>query len=165
MSLSQKIFTCIALAVFASSAATASHSASVKPVKWVRGIYVAETPAPKLIPENIVWSVAEAAAKAVKGTTLRGNGQSMQPLYQPGTVLVIAPSKFDDLKRGQTVVYYNSDSRPVAHVLVAKCKTGWRVAGLNNRAHDDEGVTSRNLFGVVIEAYQPINTTAVASAR
>ncbi|MCC5025226.1 MAG: S24/S26 family peptidase [Candidatus Synoicihabitans palmerolidicus] len=137
-----------------------------RPVKWMRGIYIAESPVAQPMPEDLIWSIADARARKVKGTTLQGHGRSMMPFYQPGTVLVIAPVKFDDLRRGQTVVYYNEGSRPVAHVLVAKCKTAWRVAGLNNTSHDLEGVTAQNLFGVVVEAFHPVETsTQVASLR
>ncbi|WP_221030953.1 S24 family peptidase [Actomonas aquatica] len=152
------------LLVALSSAPLFAAATQTKPVKWVRGIYVAETPSPQLIASDQLWSHAEARAKTLRGITLRGQGRSMLPLYKPGTVLVIAPIKFADLRRGQTVVYYNSEHRQVAHVLVAKCDDGWRVAGLNNRLHDDEGVTAQNLFGVVAEAYQPLPAgTSVAS--
>ncbi len=157
--------TAITLALLTISSASFAAERSAKPVKWVRGIYVAETPASQGVPSSLLWAQAEARAAAFNGITLRGQGQSMLPLYQPGTVLVVAPVKFDELRRGQTVIYTNSEQRSVAHVLVAKCKTGWRVAGLNNRMHDGEGVTAENLFGVVVEAYHAdphAKVTAVA---
>jgi hypothetical protein len=133
-----------------------------KAVKWIRGLYVAESPMPQRIPTEQLWITAESNARAVGGVALRGDGESMLPLYAPGTVLVIAPTPFDNLRRGQTVIYRNSANREVAHVLVAKCRTGWRVAGLNNRSHDGEGVNSTNLCGVVIAAYTPDNTARIA---
>ncbi len=136
-----------------SSAALAAARETARPVKWIRGIYVAETPASRGVPASILLPQAETRAAALKGAALRGYGRSMQPLYQPGTVLVVAPAPFEQLRRGQTVVYHNREGRQVAHVLIAKCKDGWRVAGLNNRVHDDEGVTPANLFGIVVEAY------------
>ena len=52
----------------------------------------------------------------------------------------------------------------VAHVLVAKVRDGWRVAGLNNRSHDMEPVLAENLVGVVIAAFQPLPTARVQLA-
>ena len=80
----------------------------------------------------------------------------MQPLYDPGTLLVVEKKSFDELTRGQTVIYQSERGRSVAHLLVAKCRNGWRVAGLNNRIHDWDGVTAENLTGVVVAAIAPI---------
>lgn len=134
-----------------------------KPVQWIRGIYVAESPAPVQVPTAVVQSLAQARARTVGGVAIRGTGDSMQPLYRDGVVMVVAPTGFNDLRRGQTVVYENEAGRTVAHVLVARCRTGWRVAGLNNRVHDHEGVNHRNLRGVVVEAFQPAHGLTVAA--
>jgi len=134
-----------------------------KPVKWMRGIYMAESPVPQSVPETIAESVANTVAREVGGAAIRGNGNSMKPLYHDGVIMVVAPTKFDELKRGQTVVYKNREGRHVAHVLVAKCKNGWRVTGLNNRTHDGQGVNAENLHGVVVDAFQPVKGTALAS--
>lgn len=142
----------------------AREASPARSVAWVRGIYVAETPASVGVPAEMLEMQAEARARELNGITLKGRGNSMLPLYRPGTVLVIAPIKFEDLRRGQTVIYTNAERRPVAHVLVAKCADGWRVAGLNNRIHDGEGVTADNLFGVVAEAYHADAQAAPAFA-
>lgn len=136
---------------------------SPKQVKWVRGLYVAESPMPRPVPEAIALSVASAKARAVGGSAIRGNGNSMQPLYQDGVIMIVAPVPFADLKRGQTVVYENRMGNKVAHVLVTKLKKGWRVAGLNNPLHDGQGVNERNLRGVVVEAYHPVAGQQVVS--
>ena len=149
------------LLLLVASAVHATTTPAPRKVAWIKGIYVAESPTPQPIPSPLLWAQAESRAKALRGTTLRGSGNSMLPLYQPGTVLVIAPVPFDELKRGQTVVYFKERNQPVAHILIAKCKDGWRVTGLNNQGHDAIGVTAENLFGVVAEAYQPIATTSV----
>ncbi|GAB5560552.1 MAG: hypothetical protein SynsKO_21990 [Synoicihabitans sp.] len=133
------------------------------PIKWMRGIYVAESPAPQPVPETVAIDLAKARAKALGGVAIRGNGGSMKPLYEDGVIMVIAPADYEELKRGQTVVYQNQAGRTVAHVLIAKCKTGWRVAGLNNRTHDGQGVNAQNLRGVVVDAFAPMKTTTFAS--
>ena len=160
MSSNPRKFILAILLLFVASATHASTTVARK-VTWIKGIYVAESPTSRPVPSELLWSQAESRAKELRGTTLKGSGNSMLPLYQPGTVLVIAPVRFHELKRGQTVVYFKSGHRPVAHVLVAKCKDGWRVTGLNNRGHDDVGVTADNLFGVVAEAYHPVATSTV----
>ena len=61
------------------------------------------------------------------------------------------------------MVYQNRKGRHVAHILVAKCKTGWRVTGLNNRTHDGQGVNAENFRGLVIEAIAPVSGQGLAS--
>lgn len=159
----RRLLTGLLLALGVQHAVAANAERAPARQGWIRGIYVAESPVSRPVPADQIWTVAELRAHAVRGTTLQGQGESMLPLYLPGTVLVIAPAQFSELKRGQTVVYYNADGRPVAHVLIAKCRDGWRVAGLNNRSHDDDGVTAENLFGVVVDALHP--TPAAALVR
>ena len=142
---------------------SASAGQSPNSVKWMRGIYVAESPAASPVPAHIAESVAQTRAREVGGVAVPASGRSMLPLYQNGVIMVIAPAEYDDLKRGQTVVYQNRKGRTVAHILVAKCKTGWRVTGLNNRVHDGEGVNESNLRGVVVDAFQPVHGMSVAS--
>lgn len=141
----------------------ASTDSTRNPVQWVRGVYVAESPAAAPVPASIAESVARTRARELGGVAVPAAGRSMLPLYQSGTIMVIAPVDYDDLKRGQTVIYQNREGRHVAHILVAKCRTGWRVTGLNNRLHDGQGVTPSNLRGVVVEAFQPVRGLSVAS--
>jgi len=150
------------IALLAGSTLTAK-STSPHPIKWVRGIYIAESPTPTPISPGLLFAAAKIAAAAVDGQVLRGSGQSMQPLYSPGTVLVVAAAPFDSLQRGQTVLYRRPGCAPIAHVLIAKTGQGWRVAGLNNQRHDSTGVTADNLFGVVVAAFNPTDGNEVAS--
>ncbi len=124
---------------------------------------MAESPVPQTVPAAIAESVANSVARQVGGAAIRRSGNSMQPLNNDGVIMVVAPTKFDELKRGQTVVYKNREGRHVAHVLVAKCKKGWRVTGLNNRTHDGQGVNSENLHGVVVNAFHPVSGIGLAS--
>jgi hypothetical protein len=133
------------------------------PAQWIRGIYVA-SPAPDVIPRSLAWQRAEALARLRPGATvLHGSGASMEPYYPSGTLLVVAPAPFTELTRGQTVIYHNRQGRPVAHVLVARCPDGWRVAGLNNPRPDADGVRADNLLGVVIAAITPAPDQRVAA--
>lgn len=129
---------------------------------WVKGVYVAESPLPLLVPAASAQSVAQAKARECRGVAVPAKGNSMLPLYQHGVIMVVAPADYDELKRGQTVVYENSHGRIVAHILVAKTRQGWRVTGLNNRTHDGEGVNARNLRGIVVDAIQPMGGVSVA---
>lgn len=138
-------------------------AAPAKSPQWVRGVYVAESPVAAQIPAEIAATVAQARAREVGGVAVPATGSSMLPLYQTGTIMVIAPAAYNDLKRGQTVVYQNRKGRTVAHILVTKLRHGWRVTGLNNRLHDGEGVNADNLRGVVVDAFQPVSGTSVAS--
>lgn len=152
---------CLFVGIF--SAVGLQAKSGAKPVKWMRGIYMAESPQPQLLPEVIAVAAAKAKATSVGGEAILGSGDSMKPLYHDGVIMVVAPTPYENLKRGQTAVYRNREGQHVAHVLIAKCKTGWRVAGLNNRIHDGQGVNAKNLQGVVVEAFQPVSGTSVAS--
>jgi len=94
------------------------------------------------------WHDAELLAAIEPGRdVLLGAGDSMAPIYGDGTILVIRPVAFEDLREGMTVVYLNSEGRRVAHRLVRHEQEGWRAQGLNNRDPDSELVTARNLVG------------------
>lgn len=163
--LSRVRFLLLLAAILAGGTPTTLLAAS-KPVSWVRGIYVAESPAPLLVPRSAALIAArEQAQRAAGSKIVTGAGQSMEPLYASGTLMVVAPAALETLKRGQTVVYRNRENLAVAHVLVAKCRDGWRVAGLNNPRHDGEGVTGANLLGVVIAAVTPVADRPVALLR
>ncbi|MFA5264019.1 MAG: S24/S26 family peptidase [Opitutaceae bacterium] len=102
------------------------------------------------------WKAAENEASQKTGAfVVCGSGSSMEPLYTAGTILVVAPTAFETLVAGSTVLYYNEDGTPVMHVLVAHTRNGWRVTGLNNDVHDYTPVTPKNLAGIVIHAFTP----------
>jgi hypothetical protein len=124
---------------------------------WIRGIYTGKSPRPVTLSTAHAWRVAaEKASYLSHAFVLEGDGDSMQPLYPPGTILVLQPVRFDQLERGQTVLYRDRDNHLVAHVLVAKARDGWRICGLNNRIHDMEPVHAGNFVGVVVAAYSPL---------
>ena len=152
----------ISLALLSGSAAQAGTKTD-NGRKWIRGLYVAESPAPEFLPRSVAFSAARQRASAEAGAfVLTGTGRSMEPLYASGTIMVVARKKFEELRRGQTILYRNRANVTVAHVLVAKCADGWRVAGLNNRVHDNDGVRPENLLGVVVAAITPVVEQSVA---
>ena len=141
---------------FAALALAASGFAGETDAPWIRGIFTGRSPRPILLAEGPAGAAAEHTA-AVSGNALVlvGAGRSMQPLYPAGTLLVLQSRAYALLESGQTVVYRNRRGRPVAHVLVARTRDGWRARGLSNRLHDLEPVHADNLLGVVIAAYVP----------
>ena len=147
-------------AVFALSAIGACAGESSK--SWIRGIYTGESPRPVAAELNSAWQQAtDLAEHTAQSFVLVGSGQSMRPLYEPGTILVLRQIPFAQLKYGQTVLYRNQHRRVVAHVLVARGRDGWRMQGLNNRTHDLEPLCPENFVGVVIAAYQPTSPLAL----
>lgn len=136
---------------------------------WIRGIFTGKSPRVVALAETEAWQRASTMAEhAPNSFVLVGSGRSMQPLYAPGTILVLQQFPFELLERGMTVLYRNQASQVVAHVLVARARDGWRTAGLNNPRHDMEAVSAANLVGVVIGAFQPITaarTPLAAIAR
>jgi len=135
---------------------------------WIRGVYTGRSPRPVAAAEAEAWQRASTLADhTFRAFVLVGSGESMQPLYAPGTILVLQQSAYDKLQPGQTALYRNKTGKVVAHVLVAKARDGWRATGLNNRTHDMEPVVTGNFVGVVIAAFQPLrdrNTVHLASA-
>ena len=124
---------------------------------WIRGVFTGKSPRPVAITEPEAWQRASALAEATPGAfVLVGGGESMQPLYASGTILVMQLCAYEKLERGQTALYRNKLSKVVAHVLVAKARDGWRSTGLNNRIHDMEPVVAENLVGVIIAAFAPV---------
>lgn len=139
------------------AAACRALSADAPSNPWIHGIFTGKSPRPVEVEENEAWRQATMLAEAKPGAfALVGGGKSMQPLYAPGTILVMQQCPYDKLERGQTALYRNQAGKVVAHVLVTKARDGWRVSGLNNRIHDMEPVVPRNLVGVVIAAFRPL---------
>jgi len=132
---------------------------------WIRGVFTGKSPRVVTLAETDAWQRAASVAEhAPDSFVLVGTGRSMQPLYAPGTILVLQQFPYELLERGQTVLYRNAARKVVAHVLVAKVRDGWRVAGLNNSRHDMEPVSAANLVGVVIAAFQPLPAARVQLA-
>lgn len=124
---------------------------------WIRGVYTGSSPRPLIAAEQEAWQRASEIAENIPGGfVLVGSGRSMQPLYEPDTILVLRHLPFNELRRGQTALYRNRHGKVIAHVLVSKTRDGWRARGLNNRLHDMEPVLSENLVGVVIAAFKPV---------
>jgi hypothetical protein len=125
--------------------------------QWIRGVFTGKSPRPVALAETEAWQrAATLADHTFRAFVLVGSGESMQPLYGPGTILVVEQCPFSRLQPGQTALYRNQAGKVVAHVLVTKARDGWRVAGLNNRTHDMEALVADNFVGVVIAAYQPL---------
>jgi hypothetical protein len=100
------------------------------------------------------WRRAEAYANAHPGCEVFvGRGDSMLPLYRDGTVLVVRSIPMSALSPGMTVVFTGDRGALVAHTLMEKTLSGWRVMGVGNREPDRTRVNRRNLVGVVIKAY------------
>ncbi|MBS0662876.1 MAG: hypothetical protein JSR48_06405 [Verrucomicrobia bacterium] len=121
---------------------------------------VALAPAPTVVPAGQELSAAEHAANRISGgQAYRGLGDSMMPLYVTGTAIVVAPCDFRQLRAGMTVLYVNHEGRGVAHVLTSRMIGGWTARGVANAAEDPDLVTSRNLVGVVAQAFASADTT------
>jgi hypothetical protein len=122
---------------------------------WIRGVYTGESPRPLVVRLENAWQQASRLAESTdRAFVLVGSGDSMRPLYEPGTILVLQQVPYSELKRGQTVLYRNRQQKIVAHVLVTRARDGWRAQGLNNPGHDLEPIRDTNLLGIVIAAYQ-----------
>jgi hypothetical protein len=127
--------------------------AGIKSEKLLAAIFT-HTPAPVIVTSGQQMTLAEKAAAEIPGAeTFWGVGASMEPLYTSSTAIIIAPVKFNELKKGMTVVYVNRHGRMVAHSLTGDLPKGWIAQGVNNDEEDDDLVTKKNLVGVIVKAY------------
>lgn len=133
-------------------------SATPQGVRYIAGHYVAGSPQPELRSPGEAAALARDIVAANPGAfVIRGQGESMQPLYPSGTLLVVRPVPYEQLQRGMTVMFrQDGANRSIAHVLVAKTANGWRTAGLKNRRDDYVCVNASNIAGVVIAAYTEV---------
>jgi hypothetical protein len=121
---------------------------------------VAMAPAPVLVTKGSELRTAEAAAAHVAGAqAFIGAGESMEPIYASGTAIVVTPCAYSELRAGMSVVYVNHDGRGVAHALVQETSDGWVAQGINNPDQDTDLVTTRNLVGVITQAYASSDTS------
>lgn len=119
-----------------------------------------QTPAPHLVTEGEQLKQAEKTAAQIKDAfALWGVGQSMEPLYAPNTAVVVAPIKYDNVKKGMTVVYVKRNGRRVAHSVIGETRGGYLVQGINNDEADAEVVNENNLVGVVVQAFASTDTS------
>jgi hypothetical protein len=117
------------------------------------------TPAPQLVPAGMPLKTAEHLAQQREDAcVLWGVGESMQPLYPPGTALIIERRDYEKLQKGMTVVYCNQDGRRVAHCVVGETRGGYLLQGINNSEEDAELLTEDNFVGVVVAAYAAVET-------
>ena len=118
-----------------------------------------QTPAPHLVAEGEQLQQAEKMAAQIKDAfAFWGVGQSIEPLYAPNTAVVVAPIKYDNIKKGMTVVYVKRNGRRVAHSVIGETRGGYLVQGVNNDEADAEVVNENNLIGVVVQAYASADT-------
>ncbi len=104
------------------------------------------------------WREAELVAKQVPHSrTVIGHGESLQPLYPPGTVLVLQQLQWENLRAGMTVIYNRNPENPyhmVAHALLKREGEEWLAQGLANAQPDRTLVSRDNYLGTVVAAFR-----------
>lgn len=147
-----------ALAALVAASGALAGSAGIKSERTLAAI-IERTPAPRLVAQGSELKAAEArAATLPNAQALWGIGTSMEPLYATNTAVVVQEIKYDDIKKGMTVVYVKSNGRRVAHSVVGETRGGFLVQGVNNDEEDAELVTPDNFIGVITEAYASADT-------
>ncbi len=133
-------------------------SAGIKSERVLTAI-IQNTPAPRLVAEGQQLKTAEKVAAGIPGAqALWGIGRSMEPLYATNTAVIVQEIKYDDLKKGMTVVYIKSNGRRVAHSIVGETRGGFLVQGVSNDEEDAELVTEKNFIGIVTQAFASADT-------
>jgi len=127
--------------------------AAYSPAKNI-DLFISRAPLPTLVARGAEMATAEIVAANNDGDfALHGVGSSMEPVYPPGTAIVVHPCSYRMLRAGMAVVYVSRRGSYVAHMLVEETPRGWLVIGLNNSEPDDELVTAGNLLGVIKDVY------------
>jgi signal peptidase I len=142
----------LAALTLAAVAFTVSAAAGIKSPRLLARI-AQHTPAPVIVEKGNEMKLAEQEAAKVGGTALWGIGSSMEPLYAPGTAVVVKPMNYNDIKKGMTVVYRKSNGRYVAHSVIGEDARGYIVQGVNNQEPDEISVNEKNMVGVITAAY------------
>ena len=133
-------------------------SAGIKSDRALAAI-ISRTPAPRLVADGQQLKSAEAAAARLsKAQAFWGIGRSMEPLYATNTAIIVQEIKYDDIKKGMTVVYLKSTGVRVCHSVVGETRGGFLVQGVNNDEEDAELVTEGNFIGVIVQAYASADT-------
>lgn len=84
----------------------------------------------------------------------RGTGLSMEPLIPADAWIVSETLPFEQLERGQVVLFNRGPGHRVAHALLKKTDQGWITVGINNKNVDDyTRVTRHNYLGVITAAF------------
>ena len=100
-------------------------------------------------PEDVLFVLYHSAVKPVQ--------ERLRNHFQKYTVIV-QEIKYDDIKKGMTVVYLKSTGVRVCHSVVGETRGGFLVQGVNNDVEDAELVTEDNFIGVIVEAYASADT-------
>ena len=142
---------------FIAAGALVSH-AGIKSEQLLAAI-ISHTPAPRLVAEGQQLKTAEMAAAQLPGAqAFWGIGGSMEPLYATNTAIIVQEIKYDDIKKGMTVVYLKSTGVRVCHSVVGETRGGYLVQGVNNDEEDAELVTEGNFIGVIVQAFASADT-------
>jgi hypothetical protein len=117
-------------------------------------LFAERAPLPVIVARGTEMAAAEQAAEAQHGCfAVEGAGESMEPVYLPGTALVVRVGGYSQLQPGKAVVYKNSRGTVVAHMVLEQKAGGWVAVGLNNDWKDYELVTESNFVGVITQAF------------
>jgi hypothetical protein len=118
--------------------------------------YESAIPAPDQVTTAELAAGTMASQSGLPGSfLLRGVGTSMQPIIGEGTIIVVVPTKWEDLKTDDIVVYKTPVGRLVAHRLVRLDGDHWIIKGDNNNEIDPYTVTRDNLLGVAVNYFYP----------
>lgn len=147
-----RTFLRLAALTLAVVASTLSAEAGIKSQRLLNKI-AQNTPAPVIVNKGSEMKLAEQEAKSNGGTALWGIGHSMEPLYAPGTAVVVKEIAYDDIKKGMTLVYRKANGGLVAHSVIDEDRRGYVVQGVNNDEPDAVSVNEKNIVGVIVAAY------------
>ena len=87
------------------------------------------------------------------GEVYQVSGDSMLKFFNPNSLIVTIPTKFENIRAGQLVVYKNSHGKLVVHRAIERINDEWIVRGSENKFNDKSTVKSNNLIGIVYAVF------------
>lgn len=147
----------LGLAIFQVGCASTGNTATVAPRSSVT--------------RDHALSLAQITANAVGGQvyTVAPTG-SMKPTLDESSVVTVEKVSFQELRRGDIIIYRSASGAPVIHRLYEQSGDSWLVLGDNNAAIDREAVTGRNFLGRVCAIFYtaagvPVDGNAALARR
>lgn len=103
--------------------------------------------------DTAIRDAIEAASMHEDRMVFRCKGESMLPLFGPGSMALARKTAFENIRPGMIAIYRDEANDLVAHRVMSSGDRGWTVKGQNNRRADREQVTEENFVGIVYAVF------------
>ncbi|GHC04173.1 S24 family peptidase [Cerasicoccus arenae] len=99
--------------------------------------------------KQAIQDAMKVADRNANWEVMLGQGKSMSPYFNSGSVLLVDNAPFRKLKQGMMVVFKDAEGDWECHWLVRKEADKWVTQGVNNASVDPDLIGESNYRGVV----------------